>query len=131
MEKTILVIDDEENILTLLDDILTAEGYKVICSDGGDESIDILRKNNVDLLILDMMMPKATGQELYTSMRVTLEQEGIKEKCPPCIILTAHPAAENTQFLLMTSQGIKKLVPKPFQISELLTAIDEVLKGKI
>ena len=126
--KNILVIDDEVNIQNLLYDILTSEGYKVIISDGGEEAINIIRKEKIDLIILDMMMPKATGQELYTSMKVKLESEGLQNRVPPAIILTAHPGAENTQFLLMTESGIKKLIPKPFQISELLEAIKETIK---
>ncbi|HOJ64338.1 MAG TPA: response regulator [Spirochaetota bacterium] len=126
--KNILVIDDEENIQNLLYDILTSEGYKAILSDGGEEAIEIIKKQKIDLIILDMMMPKATGQELYTSMKVKLSQEGLEDRVPPAIILTAHPGAENTQFLLMTESGIKKLIPKPFQISELLEAIKETIK---
>lgn len=126
--KTILVVDDEDNIRLLLQDILHSEGYRVISTDGGEEAMDILRKEDVDLIILDMMMPKATGQELYTSMRVAFKQEGIIDRVPPGIILTAHPGADNTQFLLMMESGIKKLVSKPFQISEILQAIEEVIK---
>jgi len=61
-------------------------------------------------------------------MKVKLSQEGLEDRVPPAIILTAHPGAENTQFLLMTESGIKKLIPKPFQISELLEAIKETIK---
>ncbi len=125
--KSILVIDDEENIQTLLDDILKSEGYRVVISDGGAASMDILRKERIDLIILDMMMPKANGQELYTAMKVALAQEGIGDRVPPAIILTAHPGSEKTQFLLMMESGIKKLVAKPFQIHELLEAVKECI----
>lgn len=125
--KSILVIDDEENIQTLLEDILKSEGYKVVVSDGGEAAMDILRKEKIDLIILDMMMPKANGQELYTAMKVALAQEGIAERVPPGIILTAHPGSEKTQFLLMMESGIKKLVAKPFQIHELLDAVKECI----
>ncbi|MBP7552286.1 MAG: response regulator [Spirochaetes bacterium] len=123
--KNILVVDDEINIQNLLEDILVGEGYKIYLSDGGEESINIIKTNKIDLIILDMMMPKASGQELYTSMKIKLEGEG--KKAPPAIILTAHPGAENTQFLLMMEAGIKKLIPKPFQISELLDAVKECI----
>ncbi|OHD14863.1 MAG: hypothetical protein A2086_12340 [Spirochaetes bacterium GWD1_27_9] len=128
--KKILVIDDEINIQTLLEDILSTEGYKVILSDGGEDALNIIKRDKIDLIILDMMMPKATGQELYTAMKVKLKREGLEDKVPPAIILTAHPGAENTQFLLMMESGIKKLIPKPFQISELLEGVEEVLGKK-
>lgn len=128
--KSVLVIDDEVNIQTLLEDILSTEGYNVILSDGGEHALSIIRKEKIDLIILDMMMPKATGQELYTSMKVALDREGLKDRVPPAIILTAHPGAENTQFLLMMESGIKKLIPKPFQILELLDAVSEVIGKK-
>jgi DNA-binding response OmpR family regulator len=126
--KNILVVDDEVGIQTLLVDVLTAEDYKVFVSDGGEEFIDIIKKEDIDLVILDMMMPKGSGQEIYTAMKVVLEKEGLKDKIPYGIILTAHPGSESSQFLLMMESGIKKLVAKPFQISELLEAIKEVIK---
>jgi two-component system response regulator VanR len=125
--KTILVIDDEVNIQTLIEDILSAEGYKIILSDGGEEAIDIIRNETVDLIILDMMMPKASGQELYTSMKIALGREDKKDRVPPAIILTAHPGSDNTQFLLMMESGIQKLIPKPFQINELIEAVHEII----
>ena len=125
--KTILVLDDEESIRTLLNDILTDEGYKVILSDDGEEVMDILKKEKVDLIITDMMMPKANGQEIYTSIRVAFAQENKLDLVPPAIVLTAHPGADKTQFLLMMEDGIKKIVCKPFQIDELLSAVKEFI----
>ncbi|MEE1291049.1 MAG: response regulator [Spirochaetota bacterium] len=125
--KTILVLDDEESIRTLLNDILTDEGYKVILSDDGEEVMDILKKEKVDLIITDMMMPKANGQEIYTSIRVAFAQENKLDLVPPAIVLTAHPGADKTQFLLMMEEGIKKIVCKPFQIDELLSAVKEFI----
>ena len=128
--KNILVVDDEAGIRTLLKDVLTADGYNVLLSDGGEEFIDIIKNDKIDLVILDMMMPKGSGQEIYTAMKIVLEKDGLQKKIPPAIILTAHPGAENSQFLLMMETGIKKLVPKPFQISELLEAVIEVIGKK-
>ena len=125
--KSILVLDDEESIRTLLNDILTDEGYKVILSDDGEEVMDILKKEKVDLIITDMMMPKANGQEIYTSIRVAFAQENKLDLVPPAIVLTAHPGADKTQFLLMMEEGIKKIVCKPFQIDELLSAVKEFI----
>lgn len=125
--KTILVLDDEESIQTLLNDILTDEGYKVILSDDGEQVMEILKKEKIDLIITDMMMPKANGQEIYTSIRVAFAQEGKEDLVPPAIILTAHPGADKTQFLLMMEKGIKKVISKPFQINELLEAVKEFI----
>ena len=126
--KTILVVDDELNIQTLLKDILELNGYNVMISDDGTEVVSICRNQNISLIILDMMMPKATGHEVYTSLKVALTNEGLEDKIPPAIILTAHPGAENTQFLLMTEAGIEKLLPKPFQIDELLDSVNFCIK---
>lgn len=125
--KTILVLDDEESIQTLLNDILTDEGYRVIHSDDGEEVMEILKKEKIDLIITDMMMPKANGQEVYTSIRVAFAQEGKEDLVPPAIILTAHPGSDKTQFLLMMEKGIKKVISKPFQIDELLAAVKEFI----
>ena len=125
--KNILVVDDEVGIQTLLEDVLTTEGYKVFLSDGGEEFINIIKGEKIDLVILDMMMPKGSGQEIYSAMKVVLEREGLHNRIPDGIILTAHPGAENSQFLLMMESGIKKLIPKPFQVSELLESIKEII----
>ena len=86
-----------------------------------------VRKEKIDPIILDMMMPKATGQELYTSIKFALKKEGLADHIPPAIILTAHPGSDNTQFLLMMEEGIVKLIPKPFQIQELIDAVQETI----
>ncbi len=126
--KNILVVDDEVGVQTLLEDVLTAEGYNVFVSDGGEDFIAIIKREKIDLVILDMMMPKGSGQEIYTAMKVVLEKEGLHDRIPYGIILTAHPGAENSQFLLMMEEGIKKLVAKPFQISELLESVREIIE---
>jgi len=107
---------------------LVGEGYSVILTDGGDEAMNIVKTHKIDLIVLDMMMPKANGQELYTSIKVALAHEGKKDMIPPAILLTAHPGLENTQFLLMMESGIKKLIPKPFKIVELIEGVKEVLE---
>lgn len=125
--KKILVIDDEANIKALISDILTTEGYKVLLSDGGEDAMKLVKNEKPSLIILDMMMPRASGQELYTALKVSLEAEGKSKLLPPAIILTAHPGAENTQFLLMMEEEIVKVIPKPFQISELVDSVKEII----
>ncbi len=128
--KTILVVDDDKGILELVNEILEREGYKVITTEGGEEGIDLLMNNSIDLIILDMMMPKINGYDLYKKMKEALSETNSSKKLPPALILTAYPGQHNTQHLLMMESGVKKLVPKPFQIDELLEGVEFALNSK-
>ncbi len=124
--KTILVVDDDKHILDLVNELLSMNGYKVIITEGGQDGIDIVKNSNIDLIVLDMMMPKINGYDLYLMMKKEINDK----KLPPAIILTAHPGQYNTQHLLMMEKGVKKLVPKPFQIDELIEAVEFALSAE-
>lgn len=130
MKKNILIVDDEENIQALLEDILLNEGYNTVISDGDkDEILKVLNEQRIDLIILDIMMPKMSGRDLYIALKKDLKNTDNEKKLPPAVILTAHPGSMNTQSLLMEEPGIKKLISKPFQILEFLENIAEVLEN--
>ncbi len=82
-EKTILVIDDEQNIRNLFADEFKDDGYSVISTDSGEEALQILKKQKVDLITLDIKMPKMDGIEFLTKVR-----EHFRDL--PIIICTAY-----------------------------------------
>ncbi len=82
-EKTILVIDDEENIRNLFADEFKDDGYSVVSTDSGEEALGILEKQKVDLITLDIKMPKMDGIEFLTKVRE-------KFRDLPIIICTAY-----------------------------------------
>ena len=71
MNNKILVADDEKEIRDLLEIYLINEGYKVIKAQDGQEALDIIDKEEIDLLVLDIMMPRVNGIEVCKKIRET------------------------------------------------------------
>jgi CheY-like chemotaxis protein len=80
-KETILVVDDESEIRDLIEILLENEGYRIIKAANGKEALDVLDKHNIDLIILDIMMPEMDGIETCINVR--------KEKNMPIIMLSA------------------------------------------
>ncbi len=119
----ILVVDDEVNITQILEFSMGAEGYEVITASNGEEAIDKARKEQPDLIILDIMMPRIDGYEA-------------------CRILKANPLTKNIPVVLLTAKGRdvdKRLgyevgatdyIVKPFSPNKLIERINELLSLK-
>jgi len=119
----ILVVDDEVNITQILEFSIGAEGFEVITASNGEEAIDKARKEQPDLIILDIMMPRIDGYEA-------------------CRILKANPLTKNIPVVLLTAKGRdidKRLgyevgatdyIVKPFSPNKLIERINELLSLK-
>ncbi len=83
-EKKILVADDEPNILQSVKLVLEEEGYQVVTAKDGEETLSLALKETLDLIILDIKMPKISGQEVYRLLK-----ENEKSQHIPVMILTA------------------------------------------
>ena len=113
----ILIVDDERPIATLIRMSLTKAGYTCVCAYDGLQAADILEKETFDLILLDIMLPGATGFELMDYIRPL----GV-----PVIFLTAKGAiADRVQGLRM---GAEDYIVKPFEIVELLARVEVVLR---
>lgn len=118
MSKTILVVDDNERLRTLVKAYLTQEGYRVVVAPNGREALFVAREENPDLIVLDIMMPEMDG---YEFMRVHR-----KERETPIIILTAK--IEETDALLGLELGADDYIAKPFSMRILAARIRAVLR---
>jgi two-component system KDP operon response regulator KdpE len=112
-KKKILVVDDDPAILRLLSTNLKARGYEVITATDGEESLEAMQKDFIDLLILDIMMPKVDGVEVCRRIR---EWSDI-----PIIILSAR-GDENDKVKCL-ELGADDYMTKPFGIGELIARI--------
>ena len=83
-KATILLIDDETQMLTLLTDILEVRGYSVLAADNGTDGFNLAMSKRPDLIILDLSMPDVDGGQVAQQIRETRETEHI-----PIIFLTA------------------------------------------
>ena len=118
MSKTILVVDDNERLRTLIKAYLTQEGYRVVTASDGREALFVAREENPDLIVLDIMMPEMDGYEFMRTHR--------KERETPIIILTAK--IEETDALLGLELGADDYIAKPFSMRILAARIRAVLR---
>lgn len=114
----ILVYDDDKDIVEAIDIYLTQEGYEVLKAYDGDEAIKVLKSNEVDLLIMDVMMPRLDG------IRATLK---IRENMSlPIIILSAK--SEDADKILGLNIGADDYMTKPFNPLELVARVKSQLR---
>lgn len=119
--KTILIADDEPDILEILDYNLSAEGFSVVKAKNGDEALDYAKLHNPDLIILDVMMPRKTGMEV-------------------CQILRNQPQFANTLIIMLTAlndeanhvkgleMGADDYVTKPISPKVLISRVNALLR---
>lgn len=112
---TILVVDDEPDVLFLLRVTLEAAGYTVVEAANGEEALATIGSALPTLVITDLMMPVMNGRELIQHMRAHPHAARI-----PIMVLTANPSADIEADLI---------IHKPFNPRELTRAIDELVGG--
>jgi DNA-binding response OmpR family regulator len=117
----VLVADDEEDIRALVAFRLKRAGYEVITAADGEEALHLATTRLPDLVVLDMMMPKATGVEVTRSMR---EQAATKDI--PVILLTAR--AQEADVSRGFEAGVDDYVKKPFSPQDLQTRVQALLE---
>lgn len=110
MIKQILIVDDDMSIGNMLEEALTKEQYRVLRAYSGTEALMLLDRETPDLILLDLMLPGLTGEEVLP-----------KIKNIPVIVMSAKNAVNDKVNLLMS--GAADYVTKPFELSELLARI--------
>lgn len=120
-KETILIVDDEADLLDLIEYNLEKEGYNVLKAENGQDGIKLARKHNPDLIILDIMMPKMTGIEVC---KVLKEDPVLKIR--PVIFLTAR-GDEKTEIEGL-EMGADDFLSKPISTSKLVSRIRTVLR---
>lgn len=118
--KKILIIEDERKIRRFLQLELEHEGYTVITAEDGAEGLNKFQKDYYDLILLDLMMPKLSGEEVCRKIRETSEV--------PVIVLTAKDQLLNKVELL--DMGADDYLTKPFEIEELFARMRVALRNK-
>lgn len=114
----ILIVDDEELIRTVIKEYASLEGYTVEEAENGIEAIEKCKKENYDLVIMDIMMPKLDGYQAVKEIH--------KDKNTPILMLSAR--GEEYDKLLGFDLGIDDYVMKPFSPKELMARIKAILK---
>lgn len=119
--KNILVVDDEKNIVELIRYNLKKEGYSVFCAYNGFEALELVNKNKIDLIILDLMMSDIDGYEILKKIR-----QNLKTKPIPIIIISAK--SDEFDKILGLELGADDYITKPFSIRELIIRVKALLR---
>lgn len=122
-EKTILAIDDDNDLLILLETILAEEGFNVITAVDGLEGLKKLYENKVDLILLDIRMPKIDGFDICKIMKKYEDTKNI----PVAILSAAGHASDIKRGRL---SGADEYIVKPFQPHEVVKSIKKLLKSQ-
>ena len=118
---TVLVVDDEKDLVELIAYNLQRNGYDVLTANGGDAAIDVATRDRPNLILLDLMLPGLSGTEVARRLKADPRTSGI-----PIIMLTAK--SEETDVVVGLTLGADDYVTKPFSMKILLARLAGVLR---
>jgi len=121
-KSTIMVVDDDPDLVTLLRLMLEQKGFNVMCAYDGLQVFAGLEMQKPDLIILDLMMPYMDGLEVLERLKADQETSSI-----PVILITAQDEFEN--IMSGYKKGADYHIAKPFTKPQMMTAIDYLLSG--
>jgi len=120
MNKTVMVVDDQDELRESISTFLQNEGYQTVSASNGEEALRLLEKHiKVDIILLDVMMPKMNGYEALRALRMT-------KNSTPVIMLTAK--TDEVDKLLGLELGADDYITKPFSLREVVARLKAVLR---
>lgn len=120
---TVLVVDDDPAIVDMIQMGLEADGMRVLSAGDGGEALDVLAREAVDVILLDIMMPRVDGWMALMEIRNNPETADI-----PVIMLTAK--TQDLAKILAFKQGVQQYVTKPFNLMELSARVQSLVKHR-
>jgi len=120
----ILVVDDEESLLELVKAVLEREGYEVLTASSGAEALETLEREEVDLVLLDVMMPEMDGWEVLREMKSRSNLRDISVAMLTVKNMSPH------YFYSKEVEGLVDYINKPFSKKDLLERIREILEER-
>ncbi len=122
-KETILIVDDEEDILELIKFNLTNEGYQVLTAQTGEDAIKIARESVPDLMVLDLMLPGIDGLDVTKYLRNNEQTQTL-----PIVMLTAK--GEESDIVTGLELGANDYISKPFSPKILVARIRSILRRR-
>ena len=119
-KKKILVVDDEVDIVKTIQFSLELEGYKVLVSYDGEDALTQARKENPDLILLDIMLPKLDGYKVCRLLKFDEQYKHI-----PILMMTAKTQEKDK--LMGKETGADEYITKPFDMEELMEKVKSYL----
>jgi two-component system, OmpR family, phosphate regulon response regulator PhoB len=121
--KTILVVDDDESVLSFLSFSLKSEGFDILSSGDAENALEQMKTQVPDLILLDIMLPKMNGFELCIILRANPRLMKV-----PVLFITAY--ADPNSLKTTTDVGAQGLIEKPLLFDELLLQVYDALAGR-
>ncbi len=121
-EKTILIVDDDEDIRELVEITLEDSHYSLRTAEDGEAGLNAIQDQRPDLVILDWMMPRLDGLQVVKKLRENTRTAGI-----PVVLLTSQPDKDHREEI--RTLGIFSYLQKPFSPLELIQTVQKALAG--
>lgn len=135
MPHKVMVVDDNVDTCKLVGDILTHEGYQVVCVQSGEECLKRLKKERPELVLLDIMMPQMSGWDTFEKIKKTYDMHGwnmyekIRDRGGTAMkvaFMTVIEASEERKKLLK-QWGIADYITKPFETKDLIKRVKKII----
>ena len=118
MTHKIMVVDDDTDLRTTLQELLTGEGLDVISAKNGFQAVELASEGQIDLIFMDIRMPGMDGVEAFMKIRETL---------PDCVVVMMTGYSVESLIDLALSEGAKTCLSKPVSIEQLMEIVDELV----
>ncbi len=120
-KETILIIDDEVSIRSSLKGILEDEGFRVTTVESGEEGLEAIRNQNIDLVLLDIWLPKMNGVDVLKKIKTM-------EETPPVVMISGHGTIETA--VRATKLGAHDFLEKPLSLEKVVLTVRNALRQK-
>jgi two-component system, OmpR family, response regulator len=119
LDNTILIVEDEKELLMTLAEQLSLEGYEVATAADGEQALAVLQKKKFSLVVLDLKLPKISGFDVLKFLKQGSSQSKV-------IVLTAYADLKNVT--MVKDLGADDVIEKPYELGDLIDAIHFVMK---
>jgi DNA-binding response OmpR family regulator len=120
-QKTVLLVDDDNEIIESMRTVLEAKGYRVMVARDGNAGLTVAERENPDLVILDMMMPKKSGFLVLEKLK------GRPGGLIPTIMITGNEGSRHRAYAEML--GVRDYIRKPFAMEKLVKSVEQILEA--
>src|SRR5690242_6853880 len=121
-QKVILLVDDDTEIVESMRAVLEGKGFRVMVARDGNAGLMVAERENPDLIVLDMMMPKKSGFLVLEKLK------GRPGGLIPTIMITGNEGSRHRAYAEML--GVRDYIRKPFAMEKLVKSVEQVLEGK-
>ena len=120
--KVILLVDDDSEIVESMRAVLENKGYRVMVARDGNAGLTVAERENPDLIVLDMMMPKKSGFLVLEKLK------GRAGGLIPTIMITGNEGSRHRAYAEML--GVRDYIRKPFAMEKLVRSVERILEGR-